>query len=645
MRPGSWKTAVPVAAILASAALVIGAPVADAKDDVVVKRFLLGRLEPNTNKFVATGGRGTQNAFRDNVLMFVFSAPVDFKTLDPRTVRIGIPASANLFIDAEGTYYRYRVNQFDPVSGTFVEKRTYMNRILFDPTSRNEEAIYQNPYGFEETSLYSVTVPGTDQGHTKVVKGTAGQMNLRTFTTTFRTTDRFLQDYNQPSIAKIEANDAPGIPLDGRTNVDSRADVIVYFSEPMLPSTFDPNLTLRVYNFGQNRYVSGSIRPSPDGLYFTFRPAFGYGRGPYNIQVTVASTVTDRSGNVLDKGAVVNFTTEFDPLAPNYNEVVEDFDDQYDADWTYTTLFDRASWNGWIGNPSNPANNTNKNQGLLAGIFGAKVHEILFSYNNGDGIPFYVNASRAQQLYTGAQMGATPRTISGFVWHVYPGYSAGGVPFSGTSVHLGHNTSGNLNTNLTGSYSDTPVTVVNNITYTPNPNETEWYTGPAFTTNWGYNGRDNAVIDILDNGSGSSVPYWRMTQAAPQGGICRVRVINGVATGYTWAVDIRFLYLVDKSEAQSNWYDTLQNSPTWLDPIVLQTVPPGTVSSIAYQGGHENPLLPGTVDPNTLTSWSTDPFTDLGGCRYIRIHVEMTSNLGSSTRPTIEQVKLPFIFF
>ncbi len=634
MRFFSWKKAT-VAVALAAVATLGSAPPGAAKDPLVVKGFLLGRLEDNTYKFIATGARGTQNAYRNNVLLFVFSAPVDFDTLDARTVKIGIPAGTGLFIDAEGSFYRYVVYERDesaPAGDVYIPKRVYRNRVIFDPTSRQEEELKQNPYGFEVNSLYTVTVPGLDTGTTKVVRSTEGAYNERTFTTTFRTTDKYLQDYDQPHIVKVEANDAPNVPLDGRSSVDSRADIIAFFTEPMLVSSFDVNSTFRVFNSGQNRYMSGTIRAAPDGRSFTFRPAFGYGRGPFNIRVTLASTLTDRPGNPLDKGLTVNFTTEYDPFAPNYDEITEDFVNGTFEDKTYTATYDKSTWNA------------TQTPGTLSGVFGAKSLDITFGQTGGYASPFWIQPCHTQNLYSPAQMGSTARTVSQWVWrHYLANGRATTSTYSTVLCLLGHNAAGSLNTNFTGSFSDTPVQVFSG-SYTPPSADVEWITGPTFTTTWAYNGRDHVVVDTDSRVGGSSPNYWRYTRTGQGGGNTMYDTLNGT-TVLTWNHDIRFLYLVDKSEAQSLWYDTTQTNPLWLDPIVLSTVPPGTVSSIVFQGGHESPTTANTVDTSTITAWTSDPFSDLPGFRFIRFHVDMTSNLGSSTRPSIDQVKLPYIFY
>jgi hypothetical protein len=189
----SWRKATTAVVLGLTAALGAGAPRAEARGTLVLKRFLVGHLEANTHNFFATGGRGTTEAFRDNVLMFVFTAPLDLDTLDDRTVQIGIPTGPGLRIRAEGTFYGYSVNEFDPISGAYVTKRTYRNRVLFDPTSRYEADIFRNPAGFRADSTYTVAIPGVDKGALKTVKSADGTPLRATFTTTFATTDKFAQ--------------------------------------------------------------------------------------------------------------------------------------------------------------------------------------------------------------------------------------------------------------------------------------------------------------------------------------------------------------------------------------------------------------------------------------------------------------------
>jgi len=651
-----WKMAAAAAVLAGSAAL--GAPGAEAKGDLVVKRFLLGRLEANTDKFIATGGRGTTNAFRDNVIMFVFTAPVvpasgliDPQNVSSRTIRIGIPSGPGLFIDADGEFYGYAVKEFDNVSASYVVRRTYRNRVIFDPTARMaDDPTDKNPYGLLDNSLYSVTVPGVNTGETKIIKSVDGRPNKVTFTTTFKTTASYLQDYKQPSIAKIEGIDAPNIPLDGRTNVDSRADIVAFFSEPMLPSTFDPSTSFRVFNASVGKVVTGTIRAAPDGLSFTYRPAFGYGRGPSNITVTLTTAITDRSGNNLDKGLSVNFVSEFDAFAPSYQELLEDYVNNTYEDRTFTlasTDNGRAVWNGAVGQP--PVTVPGTPPGSLQASYGTGTRELNFNSTNWVSPPYYSSYAHTQGLFTAAQMGKTARTIVGHNWHLHSGFTLATGTFVSTTVKMGHNTSGTLSAtyNFAAAFSDTAVTNVNSANYTVTNamNNGGWITGPTYTTNWPYNGVDNIVLDVnLPNSGG---PYEHCFYGPTGNAGVEVMTVTGggnlTFSGNT--LDMRFLYLVDKCEAQSKWYDTNVPSPAYLAPIVLQSKPAGTVIILRFQGARPDPIVPGQVDVNSFSAWTTDPQADLSGFRYIRWNAEMQSNLTSGTKPQIDALTMPFVYF
>ena len=86
------------------------------------------------------------------------------------------------------------MNRFDPVSGTYVEKRTWRNRVLFDPMARREIPFLANPEGFRPRTTYAVTLPGIDAGALKAVESASGTLLETTFATTFATTDEFLAD-------------------------------------------------------------------------------------------------------------------------------------------------------------------------------------------------------------------------------------------------------------------------------------------------------------------------------------------------------------------------------------------------------------------------------------------------------------------
>jgi hypothetical protein len=165
-------------------------------ENLVVRKFLVGTLEANTDRFVARSGRDEQAVLRDEVLLIEFSSPVDMATVDLRTVRIGIPTTPGLMIQARGAIYPCIEKKFDPVSGGFVFSRRRRNRILFDPTARQEpEESRKNPCGWEANSPYTVTVHGTDSGSLNTVATPDGSPLIRTFRTTFRTTDAYGDRY------------------------------------------------------------------------------------------------------------------------------------------------------------------------------------------------------------------------------------------------------------------------------------------------------------------------------------------------------------------------------------------------------------------------------------------------------------------
>jgi hypothetical protein len=646
-----WKRMGALATFAACALIGAAAPNADAKKPLVVKRFLLGRLEPNTGKFIATGARGTTNAMRDNVIMFVFTANVDLKSVNARTVRIGIPATSGLFIDAPGSFYYYEVKRFDSVANDFVTQKLYKNRILFDPTSRYEPVLQQDPYGFAENATYSVIVPGLDADTVKVVRGTNGSYNLRTFATSFGTADRYLQDYRQPAIVKVEGSDLPGYPLELRSNVDSRADVVVTFSEPMLPAAFTED-SFNVYNLTTDKLVRGSFRASSDGLSFSFRPAIGYGRGPSDIEVTITTDLLDRSQNPLNRGVTFRFQSELDLSAPSYNEVIERFDNQayYDGTFSLSNVENgRAVW----GYPAPPAPGVPT--GLLYGAFGAGTKEVNFGFSGSFGSPpLWLYGSHAQMLYTNAQLSTTARTLTGYSLLLDSGQSVAVGTYQGTSVVMGHNNTLTLNTNFTGSFSDTPVTTVNNIAYivTVASYSGGWVKGPTFTTNWAYNGIDNAVLDV--NVTGTAGPYMRCARGNTGNAGIDYHFVAGGGGGTSSFVgqnlSARFFYLVDTCEAQSKWYDTTTIDPTaynpsFLEPIVIDDLPAGTSIGLTFQGGREDPGNPGQVDNASLSSWTGDPRSVLLGYRFIRFHADMTNNISASTVPKIDQIIMPFIWY
>ncbi|MHC4925625.1 MAG: hypothetical protein ACYTG4_16365, partial [Planctomycetota bacterium] len=324
------------------------------------------------------------------------------------------------------------------------------------------------------------------------------------------------------------------------------------------------------------------------------------------------------------------------PFAPNFDEISETFDTTAFEDTSYQNIEELADWNV-------------KGSGLLSGRFGNLNQDIIVNGTGGNTIPWWYYQAHTQHLYTSTstQMGTTPRTVSGFAWESYYGNGTA-VTYGGTVIQMGHNTSGSLTTTMTANYSDTPVVTHPAANYIPSSSEIKWITGPAFSTNFAYNGKDNVILEVtVPNGGSTTQPnYWRYNSNAGTGNthIRQYSTTSG-PFAYRWVFHTRFFFLVDKSEAQSLWYDTGVPSPTLLDPIVSQDVPPGTSILVRYQGAPEDASSPGNPDPTSVTSWTTDPVEDLRGYRFIRFHVDFVSNIGSQTNPSIDSVQLPFIFF
>ncbi len=249
----------------------------------VVERFETGPVNPILQRFYGVGRGGATDVHRDDRVRLTFSGAIDLATVNPRTVQIvaedGSPASP-----AENPRWDFHLEEefrFDPITGGFELLRVYRRHLLVDPTAARSYGNH-NPYGFAASTTYTVTLPGTDEGATETVRSRSGVPLGRTFRTNFHTGtayNRFFLDTPEftagdpPSVESIEGSDAPGVPLDGRTDVDRRASVVVRYSGPILRSSFRPRR-------GRTRRYSGDTgdtfrfraRLSQDGTVCTFRP-------------------------------------------------------------------------------------------------------------------------------------------------------------------------------------------------------------------------------------------------------------------------------------------------------------------------------------------------------------------------------------
>jgi hypothetical protein len=188
---GIRKVLAALAILVVGTNLGMGTPRLEARPNLVLSKFLLGK-NYGAWGFRPVAGRGATGVFRDSSILLVFTAPVDFDTVNSRTVRIGIPTTAGLVLPAEGSFYRVVGRRFDPVSNTFIDFKVFRNRILFDPTSPDDGMFCVTPEGLEENSLYTVTIPGIDRGPIKTLETPDGRPNMVTFTTSFTTGEEYM---------------------------------------------------------------------------------------------------------------------------------------------------------------------------------------------------------------------------------------------------------------------------------------------------------------------------------------------------------------------------------------------------------------------------------------------------------------------
>jgi hypothetical protein len=564
-----------------------------------------------------TGAQDSTNAYRNNRLIFTFSEKVDPTTVDDRTIQIGIPSGTNLFLTAQGRF------------------TTDGNQVLFDPTVTNTNA--PNPFGFEANSVYSVTVKGLPEA--KTIQSVRGKPVLSPYTTNFTTTDLYLPDLDQPRVLSIEP------PADA-VDVESSADIVVDFSEAMLPETFDPEVSFRVINLDRGgRDVFGQYRFSDDAKTVVFRPTFGFGRGPYRIQVNLTVDLTDLAGNPIANPQQWVFTTIFDPTAINEGLVEEYFDDNVFEDTAFlpTGAAGKAEWNPAV------------DPGKLASTFGntsTTVPNPLQGFNSGNSIPLGTgswNSSWCQLWYSSSVVG-NAGTISGYKWFLYSG-SAGQTPtITELSLTIGHSKGSGVpfapNNARTSHFAGTPVTCINKVTYsTPSAPVGTPLAFPKFTSAFGYDGTSNLICDVSKT-SATQLTYWAIASGNSNGARAYAwprTAPNTLGTTFNYLYQCVIDFRNENSMAQSLWYRTESNDPTFLESIVSPTEqPPGTETAIVYQGAHDDGS--GAADPATFTDW-TDDVTDLAGYQYVRFQASFTANLATGVGPRIEEVVIPYIFF
>ncbi|MHC4472020.1 MAG: Ig-like domain-containing domain [Planctomycetota bacterium] len=595
--------------------------------DLYLKRFLL--VDENLQNL---GGTGTTNAYRDTRLLFVFSAPVNLKSITSRTIRIGIPVGSDLWLEAPGRFRH--VTETRPDGGPV---KVIKNQVLFEPTytKHNEGDVEDNPFGLDANSVYEVIISSRSEQDT-FVESEDGDGIVQGFYAQFETSDTYQQNLRQPTLVET-------IPKDGEIDVAAAADVVLRFTEPMKPDSFKLGQSVFVRNLSIDRAVLGSLRFSKDAKTVTFRPVFGYGKGPSEIFVRVTTAVTNLPGNPIPKEIRVQFVSIFDATQFNQGDVQEAFTDNVYEDTGFQNQFPLADWNKGV------------TQGFLAGTFTSGTVTISGSSSTYLWPPWAWGgnfAAQFQTMYLSGEVGGS-RTITGFEWFKYCRQSQ---TVTNVTINMGHTQSGNLTTTLAGNYSDTPVTCVNNVSSYSIPQVplTGWLLSPTYTTNFLYNGTDNVILEIFctcsANGNNNSIwtGLWRVNTPDP--------LTRCAYTAPSWAppsprtaphfLHIRFGYLIDQSEAQSKWYDMGIRTPLFLNVFLepdLASQPAGTTSSFTFQGAPEDLSDPGNPDMLNATQW-VDNLEKLTGLKFVRFHVSFKSNPNTNTRPLFDTVIFPFVW-
>lgn len=277
--------------------------------------IVLVRLEP---------GDGESSVPRNRVVRLYFNTQVLPQSVTDQSIRL-----------RTGGTFQTRPEGSFLVNGNIVE---------FDPTVTRAGG--PNAVGFPAGAQIQVIVPiltpGSKEPANNFVQNeegnpvtTAAGDNTIVFTTGSGWIDPVS---GPPGAIGLEFTPAP----DSTGQVDPNAAVTVRFDEPLDPSTvlLGTNIFLTnntptspLYKFGvpSITFQDGSLTR------FTFDPVFGFGQGPFNIQVNFIDPLnqgdfdpvdlpTDLGGNqLLNFTFVDTFNTRFDPSLLNTGLIIEDF--------------------------------------------------------------------------------------------------------------------------------------------------------------------------------------------------------------------------------------------------------------------------------------------------------------------------------
>lgn len=681
---------------------------------VVVVRFFLGYFD-GAGRFVPTAGRNATNVDRNALPMFVFSGAID---AGPRT-RASLPLtlaeqSELAAAQARDPDYDPEQNGYEPgviprkkstdraafyvatgsvtptsvviaaprtggtldlARGQFFQvlkgrsgDQVVPNRLIFNPryavsAFNHPQEIDYNPQGFDASTLYEVYIDGgSNPIHPfELVRNLDGEGLSVPFSTTFTTTNRYVQDFTRPQIRSTS-------PTDGTSNVQSDADIELTFGEPMDIASFvaprfqgdDQWTVIARYTAnaingtfqGRNLLLQVRVKPQTGGEVVQLRPLQGFGKGPYEIEVIVRNGVTDLSGNNIIRQLQFTFKTVYNANADQAGFVEEKFDTttKRDAQFGVSNGYDKpsgdnvvASWNGTT-------------PGFLSGVVTDTAFVAASSAQPiGTGVNLFgISPIQFQNFYTVTDMGARARTITSFAWRAS---TFVGGSFPNMSAQLGHANDLVAAAGFPGSsttapgpaptnYRDTPVVVVSSVTYaTAGLNVGGYVASPKFAKNFNFDGTNPVILEIAHSG-GNTTERW---QVDPNYALQTCTFSNFATTPATsqsqrWYFDTKFTYLTPGAEAQSLFYDVGRDDARTLPQQIVPATPPtGTTVSFVWQGAKGDIATPTNPDLSTLTPWVSD-VRQLATYRHLRFRVTLTNNITTKTAPTVDTITVPFTY-
>ncbi len=551
-------------------------------------------------------------------------------------------------------------------------RRRYVgNRFVFNPrfvvaTFNQPNEIDYNPDGFDALTPFAVSIDG-GPGATNLltlVTNLDGIPLSQAFTTTFTTSDRYVQDFTRPEIRTTS-------PTDGTPNVPSDDDIEIAFNEPMDVATFqlprflgDTAATVQVAYTqsplngalaGNDVLASVRVKPQTAGNVVQLRPLQGFGRGPHEIQVTITDGVTDLSGNNIIRQQQFVFTTEENLLAEFIGDTVETFDGIAQLDQTFTpsptTDNVLADWNS----PTFPGELTTQVTETAFDITGPAPG----SFTN----VWFPRAVRWQMLFTSTDMGGRPRTLTGFSW--FQDGTQLNLTYPSTKVTIGNASEIIASGGFGGGtappgpqashYGETPVVVSLPSNYTIPatglvPGELFRRTpGPIWSSNFNTDGQSGVILELEHFGNGTAgnlAENWQIDNAYPLNAMTFSLFQDNppVIQGQPWYHSLQLNFLTPGAEAQSQFYNTQHSTVRYVpQQVVPFTQPQGTVVLIEWQGGRADVNNPVVLDPSTLSAWTND-IRSLASNPFVRFRVTLQNNLTTQTSPSVDTLTIPFTF-